>query len=166
MEAPRLENTPPFPWSTSKESDALRRSSRLGSYAQKRQYDDLKGLTTPQKKKKRKLARDRNHDVTLAQKAWGAEQQALEATPQSSRTASAPAAAESATVPPPADTDEVSNPGQADANTGEERLSQEETDQILERRYTRQQQQMLEQRRCHSTRLLASEPRQGYDTEQ
>jgi hypothetical protein len=48
VEEPHFEdNTPPIPWSTSEESDALRRSSRLGSYAQNRQYNDLKRSHDP-----------------------------------------------------------------------------------------------------------------------
>jgi hypothetical protein len=41
-------------------------------------------------------------------------------------------------------------------------LRKKPADQILERRYPRhQQQQMLEERRCHTTRLLARQPPAG-----
>jgi hypothetical protein len=126
VEEPHFEdNTPPIPWSTSEESDALRRSSRLGSYAQKRQYNDLKGLTTPQKKK-RKSVRNRNRDGTPTP-ASQAEEYPSGTTPETSRATPAPAAVGWVTVPPTTDTNKMSDSEQADGHRGEERLAQEGT---------------------------------------
>lgn len=107
MEAPRHEdNAPPVPWLSSEESDVLCRSSRLGSYALKASVGSWRGIGIA-----------RRHPPNRPRKPT---------TPQSSRATSALAAAESATVPPTAGTDAVSDPGQADADTGEGRLAQEE----------------------------------------
>lgn len=110
MEAPHREyNPPPAPRSTSETSNAPRRSSCLGSYAEKRQHNDLKGLTT---QKKRKSVRNRDGDATPAHQASKIEQRALGTSPQTSGATSALAAADLATVPPTTGTDEGSDPGQ------------------------------------------------------